>query len=83
MAGNAPSIINQNNARPTESGVTYSLENILGDHHEKVEHPRLKQQELDAPAAEGWDEESANQPTAEGLCVECEGRSAPYSAPSF
>lgn len=59
----------------TESGASFSLENILGDNHDTLEHPGLKQQELDASttAAEGWDEESANRPTAEGFCVECEG----------
>lgn len=60
---------------PTDSGAAFSLENILGDNHDTLEHPGLKQQELDAPttAAEGWDEESVNRPAAEGFCVECEG----------
>lgn len=68
-------VATQNDAGPTESGAAFSLENILGDNHDALEHPRLKQQELDAPTttAEGWDEESANRPTAEGFCVECEG----------
>ncbi|KAI6040452.1 hypothetical protein EDC04DRAFT_2996863 [Pisolithus marmoratus] len=59
-------------------GTKFSLENILGDHHDAVEHPGLKRQELDAPstAAEGWDEESVNKPTSEGYCVECEDQPA-------
>jgi hypothetical protein len=67
----------ENDQEPAESSGTFSLENILGANHEILEHPGLKQQELDAPttAAEGWDEESANRPAAEGFCVECEGES--------
>lgn len=79
MDGNAPTnnVATENETKPTESGVAFSLENILGDNHDKVEHPGFKQQELDASttAAQGWDEESANQPTTEGFCVECEGES--------
>lgn len=79
MVENAPSnnvvIQNESGAEPPESGAAFSLENILGDNHDTLEHPGLKQKELDGPteAAEGWDEESANRPTAEGFCVECEG----------
>lgn len=72
MVGNASSnnVATDNDA----SGAAFSLENILGDKHDTLEHPGLKQQELDAQTtAEGWDEESANRPIAEGFCVECEG----------
>ncbi|KAF9236230.1 hypothetical protein BU15DRAFT_50382 [Melanogaster broomeanus] len=71
----------ENDTKPAESGSTFSLENILGDNHEALEHPGLKQQELDAPttAAQGWDEESANRPAAEGFCVECEDQPAQVS----
>jgi hypothetical protein len=82
MVENVPSnnVATESDAQlPTDSGATFSLENILGDNHDTLEHPGLKQQELDAPAttAEGWDEESANRPTAEGFCVECEGEWVP------
>lgn len=87
MAGNAPanSVATENDAKSPESGVAFSLDNILGDNHDKLEHPGLKQQELDAlaTAAEGWDEESANRPAAEGFCVECEGKSVPRVRRSF
>jgi len=82
MVGNVTSnnMATENGANlPTESGATFSLENILGNNHDELEHPGLKQQELDAhaTAAKGWDEESANRPAAEGFCVECEGESVP------
>ena len=47
------------------NGPLYSLENILGDDHEKVEHPDVR--------PEGWDEEEAEREVAHGYCVECEG----------
>ncbi|KAF8841602.1 hypothetical protein BDN67DRAFT_901195 [Paxillus ammoniavirescens] len=70
----------ENDQEPESSG-TFSLENILGANHEILEHPGLRQQELDAPttAAEGWDEESANRPVAKGFCVECEDQPAQLS----
>ncbi|KAF8559438.1 hypothetical protein OG21DRAFT_1402895 [Imleria badia] len=84
MIGNLPSnnVPTENDTKlPTESGAAFSLENILGDNHDTLEHPGLKQQELDAAttAAEGWDEESASRPTAEGFCVECEDQPAQLS----
>ncbi|KAG9317802.1 hypothetical protein JVU11DRAFT_2025 [Chiua virens] len=83
MVGNALSnnVTTENDAKPTESGATFSLENILSDRHDTLEHPGLKQRESDAAttAAEGWDEESADRPTAEGLCVECEDQPAQFS----
>ncbi|KAF9226868.1 hypothetical protein BS17DRAFT_776255 [Gyrodon lividus] len=83
MVGNAPSdsVSIENDTQPAESSGTFSLENILGDNHEILEHPGLKQQELDASttAAKGWDEESTNLPAAEGFCVECEDQPAQMS----
>ncbi|KAJ8582217.1 hypothetical protein M405DRAFT_831025 [Rhizopogon salebrosus TDB-379] len=57
---------------------TFTLENILGSNHEAVEHPRLKENDLDGATgpAEGWDEESVSRPAAEGFCVECEDQPA-------
>ncbi|KAG6335288.1 hypothetical protein ID866_3792 [Astraeus odoratus] len=57
--------------------IKFSLENILGDDHDALEHPGLKQQELDSGStAKGWDEESVNRPTVDGYCVECEDQPA-------
>ena len=47
------------------NGPLYSLENILGDDHEKLEHPDVR--------PEGWDEEGAEREAAHGYCIECEG----------
>ncbi|KAG6373793.1 hypothetical protein JVT61DRAFT_5938 [Boletus reticuloceps] len=83
MVGNAPSnnVVENDTKPPTRCGVAFSLENILSDNHDTLEHPGLKQQELDAltTTAEGWDEESANRATTEGFCVECEDQPAQLS----
>ena len=50
------------NAAPTLA--TFTLENILSEHHDKIEA---------SSRAEGWDEETADKPVLEGYCVECEG----------
>ncbi|KAI0265915.1 hypothetical protein BC834DRAFT_824286 [Gloeopeniophorella convolvens] len=50
------------------NGPSFSLENILGDDHDKVEHPDAK--------AEGWDEEDVEREAAHGYCVECEDQPA-------
>ncbi|KAJ8515796.1 hypothetical protein ONZ45_g6835 [Pleurotus djamor] len=57
----------------TEGGATkFSLENILGENHDTIEHPTVK----DGPTG-GWDEEEASEkPVAEGYCVECEDQPA-------
>jgi hypothetical protein len=47
------------------NGPQYSLENILGDEHDKLEHPDVR--------PEGWDEEGAEREAPHGYCVECEG----------
>ena len=58
-------------AAPGPSKPTFSLENILGQDHESIEHPSA----TDEPqtAAEGWDEEAAQEHAAQGFCIECEG----------
>ena len=48
----------------------FSLENILGENHDAVEHPGKSS----AEEAVGWDEEDAEVPLADWYCVECEGR---------
>ena len=53
---------------PKANGGTLSLDNILGEDHEMLEHPGLN----GAPAG-GWDEEATEHPVAEGFCIECEG----------
>lgn len=46
----------------------FSLENILGENHDAVQHLAARV----APAT-GWDEEDIERPLIEGYCVECEG----------
>ena len=53
----------------------YSLENILGDNHEKSEHPDNR--------PEGWDEECAEREAAHGYCAECKAREGAWSHSSF
>lgn len=48
----------------------FSLENILGENHDIVEHPGA---DTATSNATGWDEEDIETPLAEGYCVECEG----------
>lgn len=61
-----------------QGSVEFSLEHILGDDHDALEHPGLKRQEPNciSTAAEGWDEESINMPPIEGYCIECEDQPA-------
>ncbi|OCH95931.1 hypothetical protein OBBRIDRAFT_787776 [Obba rivulosa] len=49
---------------------SFSLETILGDDHEQVEHPSAEE------APEGWDEEDHQMDAAQGFCVECEDQPA-------
>jgi hypothetical protein len=49
---------------------SFSLENILGEHHDDVEHPTIPSF---AGAATGWDEEQTEKPLLDGYCEECEG----------
>ncbi|KAJ2934265.1 hypothetical protein H1R20_g2808, partial [Candolleomyces eurysporus] len=53
------------NAAPTLA--TFTLENILSEHHDKIET---------SSRAEGWDEETADKPVLEGYCIECEDQPA-------
>jgi len=48
----------------------FSLENVLGDHHDDIEHPTIPASDS---AATGWDEEQTEKPPLDGYCVECEG----------
>jgi hypothetical protein len=76
MALNTSSNSIEPTLQPNESpSGSFTLENILGSNHEAVEHPRLKEKDSgDATGpGEGWDEESAVRPAADGFCVECEG----------
>lgn len=52
----------------TSDNSKFSLENILGENHETIEHPSAN----GSPSG-GWDEEATEKPVAEGYCVECEG----------
>ncbi|KAH7887362.1 hypothetical protein F5I97DRAFT_1925819 [Phlebopus sp. FC_14] len=60
MAGSVVSNnVSVENVAESAQTSAFSLENILGENHENLEHPGLKQQELDGPkAAGGWDEDS-------------------------
>ncbi|KAF9006664.1 hypothetical protein BDQ17DRAFT_1352168 [Cyathus striatus] len=52
---------------------TFSLQNILSENHQVVEHPGS----LGVSAAStGWDEEETEKPLVEGYCVECEDQPA-------
>lgn len=44
----------------------FSLENILGEHHENLEHPKFRKELLE-------DSEPLENVAAEGFCIECEG----------
>ena len=66
MASSEPSA-----AESQSNGPLFSLENILGDDHDKLEHPHIK--------PEGWDEEEIEREVAHGYCIECEGAWRPPS----
>ena len=57
---------------PSKPAVAFSLETILSNDHEAVEHPGSSDGQA---AASGWDEEPIDTPVIEGYCVECEGAS--------
>ena len=61
QSGSANGEVN-GNAAPTLA--TFTLENILSEHHDKIEA---------SSRAEGWDEETGDKPVLEGYCIECEG----------
>ncbi|TEB30057.1 hypothetical protein FA13DRAFT_1755222 [Coprinellus micaceus] len=48
---------------------TFTLENILSEHHDKIEDSARA-------TAEGWDEEATEKPLKEGYCIECEDQPA-------
>lgn len=52
----------------TKASTTFSLETILNDNHDVVEHPGTNGQ-----PANGWDEEVPEGTLVEGFCIECEG----------
>jgi len=52
-------------AESHSNGPSFSLENILSDDHDKLEHPDVR--------PEGWDEEEGERQVSHGYCVECEG----------
>ena len=62
---------------PLKPAAAFSLETILSDDHEAVEHPGRSDGQ---PAASGWDEETIETPVIEGYCVECEGPSFSFAA---
>ena len=55
-----------NNGQEAPTLATFTLENILSEHHDKIEESATSN-------AEGWDEETTEKPLQEGYCVECEG----------
>ena len=48
----------------------FSLENILGENHDAVEHPGTNTNDLSDTA---WNGETPENQVTEGYCVECEG----------
>lgn len=53
------------------SSATFSLENILGDQHDTIEHPTLNGNiDDDQDSEEGL---VASEAPPEGYCIECEG----------
>jgi len=48
----------------------FSLENILGENHDAVEHPGTNPNDVSDAA---WNDETPENQATEGYCVECEG----------
>lgn len=61
----------------TNGLANFSLENILNDKHDTIEHPTAMGDVATGPA-EGWDEEDVDKPPVEGYCIECEGASCVF-----
>ncbi|XP_006456764.1 hypothetical protein AGABI2DRAFT_211866 [Agaricus bisporus var. bisporus H97] len=59
----------------TNGLANFSLENILNDKHDTIEHPTAMGDVATGPA-EGWDEEDVDKPPVEGYCIECEDQPA-------
>ncbi|KAF4619379.1 hypothetical protein D9613_004976 [Agrocybe pediades] len=51
----------------------FSLENILGENPDAIEHPGVA---LPQESATGWDQEETEKPIQEGYCIECEDQPA-------
>ncbi|KAH9482942.1 UPF0652 protein [Psilocybe cubensis] len=61
-----------NGALPVATNGTFSLQNILSENHDEIEHPGTECTE----SGTGWDEEDAEKPLVDGFCVECEDQPA-------
>lgn len=72
MVDTQPDSSVQPNEEQTNDHVVFSLENILGDNHDAIEHPTVTGDVASTPAG-GWDEEDTERPLIEGYCIECEG----------
>ncbi|KXN92353.1 UPF0652 protein [Leucoagaricus sp. SymC.cos] len=69
---NQPTPVNQ---AQTNGHAVFSLENILGDSPDAIEHPTVTGDVAATPAG-GWDEEDTERPPVEGYCIECEDQPA-------
>ncbi|KAF9450676.1 hypothetical protein P691DRAFT_664810 [Macrolepiota fuliginosa MF-IS2] len=65
----------QDNENHANGHTTFSLENILSNNHDAIEHPTGTSGVTSTPA-EGWDEEDTEKPPVEGYCIECEDQPA-------
>jgi hypothetical protein len=72
-SGSSSGLQSPDQATATSTQEKFSLENILGDNHEILEHPGLNN-----ATAQGWDEDALETTAVEGYCVECEGASNCY-----
>jgi hypothetical protein len=73
MSSTPPDVESEANVDGTPDGPTkgsFSLENILGEDHDDVEHPSIP---TSKGTATGWDEEQIENPLLDGYCIECEG----------
>ena len=61
---------NAANSPESAAPAAFSLETILNDDSETLEHPDFK-----GEPEKGWDEESTERAASEGFCIECEGES--------
>jgi len=60
------------NEKQTNGHTVFSLENILSDNHDSIEHPTVPSDVMTVSTG-GWDEEDIDRPPVEGYCIECEG----------
>ncbi|KAG6841853.1 hypothetical protein C0991_006260 [Blastosporella zonata] len=68
----SPSVV-QDASKPANPIAAFSLETILSDNHEAVEHPGTLSNGI---SPTGWDEEVPENHAAEGFCIECEDQPA-------